>query len=263
MKRLIAILFLISSLAIADDFNVVGFACTDDIFAAHRGKVVDGLAYVMFRSDYQTEYMTNGVLSQFNFQGFAQKNDITEPVYLWNYSEPKAQRLSESDIAYISNKMSVAQTRFYYGPHSGVWSWVDTFAQAGATNEVPVVIGDYDDGRMQNDALWFVSSVLPNAWSDDKADWVNGWLDIAGLPHTEANTNLVESKLIKGTYVLAANTNQEVWVIKQDTKTLDNATLEQRDAFRASVAAPYRPTIGFLRNSLKREYMDHFGIKEK
>jgi len=130
------------------------------------------------------------------------------------------------------------------------------------TNEIPVTIGSYNDANMQNDKLWFVTACTPAGWDNDKTDWIENWLDLADLPYTPANSNKVENQLIKDRYVLASNTNVPIWVIQQDIKRLPNATLTQRDVFRSEIAPAFRPTVGFLRNSEKQVYMNHFGIKE-
>ena len=257
MKRIITALLLIASTATADEFAL---ACTADKFTADKDKITHALCYVMFRSDYQNDYMTNGVLWQFTWSG---REAGGQPVYVWRYSDLKAQKMDASDKAYIANLLNDAELKTYHG--NNVEGWLDGFSTR-STNEIPspVVIGAYDDKPMQNsDPIYFVSMFLPSVASQKQAIIIDNWLTLANVPDTPANRQKVIDATITDEYVLASNTNQPVYVIYKNIKKLPNATLTQRDSFRSELNEPVKATLGFMRNSQEANIMQRYGVKKK
>jgi len=228
-------------------------AVAKDKFLAEQAKIVQTLAYVMFRSDFQNEYMENGVLHQFNWSQKVAISDPLIPVFVWRYSDLKAQKMEAGDKAYLAALLNDPQIKVYYG--EDVNGWLDGFAQDLPEEQepepCPVEIGYYDDKNMQNgDKMEFVSMCLPSVATEKQDIIIDNWLTLSNASDTPANRQKVIDAFITDKYYLIANGNP-VYVLRKDIKTLPNATLTARDTFRTELDEPVKAVIGFMRNGQK------------
>lgn len=240
-------------------------AVSKDKFVAEEDLIVSTLAYVMFRSDYQNDYMKNGVLSQFNWGSKVALSDPLIPVFVWRYSDLKSQKMESADKAYLAALLNDPQIKVYHG--DDVNGWLDGFAQDLPEEQepepCPVVIGEYDDKNMQNsNPLEFVMMCLPSVATAKQDIIIENWLNLANLADTPENRQKVIDSLITDEYVLKSNGNP-VYVIHKNIKILPNATLEARDTFRTEVDEPAKSTIGFMRKGQEKDIMDYYGIAKK
>lgn len=263
MKKLIIAVMLIAVTATAG-LKEFCFVTTTDKWISDKADICEALGLVQFRSHFQNEWMTNGVLYQVNWSSRVLTSDPSIKLGVWRYSALKAQDISSADIAYVSSLLvdPLYKKRF----NTDIDSWLDTFSTT-TTNIVacPFTLGEYSDLQMQNnDKIQGVTMALPIVWQEKGLSVIiPAWIDFAGLPHTEASTNKVLDAINMDDYCLAANTNQAVWIINKPTAVIRNASLEGMDDLETAIGEPVRSKSGFLRTSQRDSIMNNYGIRKR
>jgi len=257
MKKLLTIL-LLTALTAQAEIKYFVCASTSNTFE----QTISPLCYVMFRSDYQNQYMTNGVIYQYSHNRVAKSNGTT-PVFTWCYSVRKAQKLSTPDKDYISALLTDPQIK--KGITTNPTAWFDQYStQTTNSYTLPIQpIGGYSDKPMQSDPIHFVTMALPSVFTGKKEIILTNWLDIWGVSDTPEHRQTIIDAIITDEYVLASNTNQPVYVIHKDINKLNNESLQARDDFRTALNEPVKSTIGFMRMSQKKNIMNRYGVKAK